>query len=224
VSGSDCEYRYQLTQKGHKTIAVDVIVRDGLLCMDSPQDSLPRWVDLEFAKCPGCPLTNEQYCPAAMALNYTVMQFVDSVSHDQAELSVTTPERSYQSECTMQSALGSLMGLVLPFSGCPHTAFFKPMARMHLPLASENETVFRACATFFLSHYFKGDSKPVSLEGLNQVYEQLHEVNQGLANRVRKAGEGDSAVNAIVLLDCFTRSVPYFVKKSLVNIESWFNT
>jgi hypothetical protein len=39
-------------------------------------------------------------------------------------------------------------------SGCRYTAYFKPMARFHLPFANEEETAYRAISMYLLSQRF----------------------------------------------------------------------
>jgi hypothetical protein len=117
------------------------------------------------------------------------------------------------------------MGLVMATSGCPHTAFFKPMARFHLPLASEEETVYRATSMYLLAQYFlkkEGQNADLELKGLREIYHNMHTVNTAIAERLRGASETDSTVNAIVLLDMYALTLPYVIDESLEEIRHLF--
>jgi hypothetical protein len=135
---------------------------------------------------------------------------------------VTSRERIIRQETTAQKALSSLFGLTIATSACPRTAFFKPMARFHLPLASEEETIFRATATYLLCQYFvnnDGGRADLDLKGLEEIYSDMQEVNLAMAYRLRTATGGESSINAIVLLDMYAKAMPYFLRKSLQELR-----
>jgi hypothetical protein len=117
------------------------------------------------------------------------------------------------------------MGLLIAASHCPHTNFFKPMARFHLPLASEDETIYRATANFMLAQYFCKDSNPnpdFSLEGLNTIYHNMQLVNRAMAARLRATAQTDSSINAIILLDMYAKSMPHVIRSELEEIRPLF--
>lgn len=188
----------------------------------------PDWTRLDQNRCPNCPLKPEQttYCPAALALVPLVARFEHLLSHDRVFLEVTTAERTISGQTTIQRAVSSLMGLLLAASNCPHTAFFKPMARFHLPLASEEETIYRATSTYMLTQYFqklRGREPDFSLEELNRIYQNIHEVNRTMAQRLRQASTTDSSINAIILLDMYAKAMPYAIKQALDEISYLFD-
>jgi hypothetical protein len=99
------------------------------------------------------------------------------------------------------------------------------MARFHLPLATVEETVYRATSTYLLAQYFlrkRGQDVDFEFEGLNKIYHDIQVVNTTIAKRLRTASETDSAVNALVLLDMFAKSLPHAVEKSLEEIRHLF--
>ena len=113
------------------------------------------------------------------------------------------------------------MGLVIGTCGCPHTLFFRSMARFHLPFASETETLYRAASTYLLLQYFQLKQKlkfDEHLEGLNIIYDNMHTVNSAVAERLRSATETDSSVTALVILDLYTFFVPIGIETSLEEI------
>lgn len=188
----------------------------------------PDWTALENHRCPNCPLDPEtnSRCPAALALVPLVAEFDSLLSHDHVRLEVETAERIISRETTIQRAVSSLMGLLMAASGCPRTTFFRPMARFHLPLASEEETIYRAAATYLLTQYFQrhrpGFSPDFALEGLNEIYRHIQQVNRAMAQRLRGASRSDSSVNAIILLDMYAKAMPYAIKQALDELAAFF--
>lgn len=191
-------------------------------------DTLPSWTNLDFHQCPNCPFTieNLSYCPVAVSLADVVERFDGILSYDQVHLEVTMKERFVSQETTAQKGISSLMGLLMATSGCPHTAFFKPMARFHLPLASEEETIYRATSTYLLAQYFlknEGKYADFKFQGLAEIYRNMQIVNSGIARRLRAWTESDSSLNAIVLLDLYARALPLVIEDSLQEIRYLFS-
>ena len=188
---------------------------------------LPSWTDLDFHQCPNCPLTiqTHPHCPLAVNLVNVVKRFGPVLSYDQVHVSVITKERSVSQGTTVQIAISSLMGLVIATSGCPHTAFFKPMARFHLPLATGEETMYRVTSMYLLAQYFLkkvGENTDLELDGLTKIYNNIHVINTAIAKRLRAATEKDSTVNAIVMLDMYAIALPRVIEESLEEIRYLF--
>jgi hypothetical protein len=119
-----------------------------------------------------------------------------------------------------------MMGLINAASGCPKLAFFKPMARFHLPLASQDETIYRAVSTYLLAQYFvrkAGGAADLDLHGLQQIYTDIQSINVSMARRLREASKTDSAVNALVILDMYAQIVPELIENSLVKLRPIFS-
>ena len=128
-------------------------------------------------------------------------------------------------DTSAQRVLSSLLGLILALSDCPVTAFLKPMARFHLPFASEEETLFRSVSAYLLRQYFqrlRGAPVDLDLSGLAARYRALEVVNQSLAERLRAASSRDATINAITLLDIFTKVLPVSIDRSLAQLEHLF--
>jgi hypothetical protein len=190
-------------------------------------DVLPNWARLDFQQCHHCPLTvaESPYCPLAANIVGIVEGFGSLVSYDPIHVDVVTEERSISQDTTAQQAISSLMGLVIATCGCPHTAFLKPMARFHLPLASEAETIYRATSMYMLAQYYikqHGGEPDFDLKGLTELYKNVQEVNLAIADRLRVAVETDSSVNAIILLDMYAKVMPFAVKESLEELKHLF--
>ena len=189
---------------------------------------IPQWAMLDFNKCPSCPLdaASSPYCPLALALVSLNSGFSHLASYEKAHVAVITAERITMKDTTVQQAVSSLMGLISPCSGCPHTRFFKPMARFHQPFATGLETIYRAASMYMLAQYFlktEGKETDYGLTGLNDIYRNLHEVNTHCAMRLRHGASNDSTVNAVVLLDLLAKSMPYAIDGSLEELGHLFH-
>lgn len=187
----------------------------------------PAWTALSFHQCAHCPYdeARQPVCPAAANLIPLLQRLDHLVSYEQMTIEVVTAERCVSQKTTAQRAIGSLMGLLIAASHCPHTHFFKPMARFHLPLASEDETIYRATANFMLAQYFcRGDKSgpDFTLEGLNAIYNNMQVVNQAMAARLRATAQTDSSVNAIILLDMYAKTMPYVIRRNLEELRLLF--
>ncbi len=187
---------------------------------------LPDWTKIEFNQCENCAYDKRKpYCPIAVNLVDLVKKFGKLTSYDRIFVEVITDERSFYKETSAQRGISSLMGLLIATSKCPFTDFFKPMARFHLPFATEEETIWRAISTYLTSQYFLGQDGgkiDLGLKGLSQIYENIQKMNIALARRLRGACERDSTVNAIIVLDVFAKSLPPVIKKSLDKIQPVF--
>ena len=197
--------------------------------INDPDINLPDWTKLEFHKCSHCPLNSDvtPRCPVAVNLMNVIERFEDVNSYDQIYLEVVTDERKVSQRTTAQQGISSLLGLLFASSGCPHTNFLKPMARFHLPLATEEETIYRATGMYLLAKYIlRSEGKIANLElaGLQKIYDNLHTLNTSIADRVRSATEADSSANAVVLLDMLAHLVPIAIDDRLEEIQHLFES
>jgi hypothetical protein len=200
---------------------------EDLSLIHNPGRNFPPWTYLDFHQCPNCTLTMQIHplCPVAASLVDIVEVFESLVSYDRVQVEVRSADKSTFVETSVQQGVGSLMGLIVAASGCPHTAFFRPMARFHAPFADEEETIYRAASMYLLAQYFvKKDGKKadLDLEGLSRIYRQVQVVNEALVQRLRGASETDSALNALILLDLFAKALPDLVDESLKEIRYLF--
>ena len=111
------------------------------------------------------------------------------------------------------------MGLIIPASGCPHTAVLRPLARYHLPNANRNETMVRVLSTFLLASKMAQPVPEKPWETLLKIYKNLHIMNEFLVRRLRAACEKDSTLNALIILDAFTFFVPMELEDSLSDMR-----
>lgn len=221
------EIRYKFKFNGqHETIDIQLDA-DNLERVNKPAGDLPAWAQLNFYQCPHCPLniSTHPFCPVAESLVDIVARFDKVLSYDEVDLEIITSERKVFQHTTAQRAIGSLLGILFPASGCPHIAFFKPMVRFHLPMATREETIFRATGMYLLAQYYlekQGRKVDFDFAGLTQIYEDLNILNIHMANRLRGATQTDSSINAIILLDVFTHALPFVIEDQLEEIRNLF--
>lgn len=193
--------------------------------LNSPPEILPDWTELNRNQCPNCPLdsTEHKSCPAAVNVASVVDNFGEIISHKSVHVRVDTRKRTVTSNSTVQRALSSLLGLLIATSDCPRTRFFRPMAYFHLPVASQEETVFRAISTYFLAKYFKGEKTEIfNLDSLCEIYANMQLVNEHLVKRLQSCTKGDATKNAVVLLHLLSCVLPLSLEESLDNLRPLF--
>ncbi len=198
-----------------------------LSLLRTEEPSRPAWTRLDAVGCPGCPLARQgsSHCPVAVSLVELVEKFGDHVSHEKVALTVTTAQRTYQANATLQAALSSLTGIYMVTSGCPVMDKLRPMVRFHLPLAELTETTYRAASMFLLAQLMRarrGLSADWSLKGLEDLYKAVHEVNVHIARAIRTASTLDANANALVRLDLFTEGGAFSIDDALKELESLF--
>jgi len=215
-------YRIRLSKRVVETFTFVLDPHTGDLLAE-PLPAPPRWTELDYQQCPHCPLKKEQHphCPLALQLCNIIDRLHDTTSFDEVDLEVITPERTITQRVELQRVIGSMVGLVSPTSGCPKTAYMKPMARFHLPLSTEEETLFRVSGMYLLAQHLLGN--PMNLAGLHDIYEELHVVNKFIASRLKHATESDSSKNAIALLDMYSNLVPMMIEEQLPELRQLFS-
>jgi len=201
--------------------------RGSLLYLPEKRVNPPLWSLLNHKKCANCPLSERThiYCPVALNFADIAEQFKDIVSHEDVIVTVTTDERMYAKETTIQQGLSPLIGIIMTTSGCPVMEHLKPMVRFHLPFASLDETIFRMVSMHLLVQYYRnqdGQSTEWKLDGLTRVYAEVSIVNRDFANRLRDAAKKDANINALVNLDCFAAMVPLVAEDTLRELRPYF--
>jgi len=144
---------------------------------------------------------------------------------DPRTLEVITSQRRVTQHTTAQRALGSLIGLLFATSGCPHTDYFKPMARFHLPLASMEDTMFRVTSMYLMAQYFRhkeGRKSDFEFSGLKNIFANMHLLNIMIAERIRNATQTDSSLNAVIQLDTFLGMMPFVSEEQMAELRHLF--
>jgi hypothetical protein len=219
--------RYDFTLPDGQTLGFELEFDERFALVQKPREAWPEWTRLDFNKCESCPLRADAAprCPLATSLVDIVEATSALVSHATVEVAVTAGDRKTVASAKAMDALRSLMGMLIPASGCPRTAFFRPMARFHVPLSDREETLYRATSMFLLAQHIRRsrglEARP-GLGGLAEIYGDLNVVNRHLAERLRAACEKDSALNAVVLLDVFAQLLPMQLDEPLEELIPLF--
>jgi hypothetical protein len=166
--------------------------------------ALPVWTELSTHRCEGCALGDgETHCPAAADLVPVVEALRDLRSIERTDVTVTIAGREVRRETDLQELVRSVVGVLLASSACPTLRTMKPLADLHQPFATFEETLFRAVALHLVRAWFdRADGKEADfdLDGLRAHYESMGRINQGLARRIRSLGDGDAGVNGLIQL------------------------
>ena len=217
-------YRFDLPDGSQKSLDFTFGASDFRLA-NAPPAEPPFWTDLKFNQCANCPLSAAEHphCPAALQMASAIEPLKALVSFDTVGVTVTQAERTIYAETTAQQAMSSVLGLIMATAGCPWTDRFRPMARFHLPFASEAETLYRSVSMFLLARELAGTSGTRGFAALENLYENLHVVNRDMSRRLGAATRTDPAQNAMALLDAYTTLLPAALESSLQELKPLFD-
>jgi hypothetical protein len=217
-------YRFDLPDGSQKSLDFTFDPRDFRISNEPPAPP-PFWTELKFNQCANCPLTaaDHPHCPAALQMAWAIEPLKALVSFDTVGVTVIQPERTIHAETSVQQAMSSVLGLIMATSGCPWTDRLRPMARFHLPFASEIETVYRSVCMFLLARELTGAGSTGSFAELEELYENLHVVNRDMSRRLGAATRTDPARNAMALLDAYTTLLPAALECSLEELKPLFD-
>jgi hypothetical protein len=217
-------YRFDLPDGSQKFLEFTFDAVDFRLANAAPA-APPFWTDLKFNQCANCPLNAAEHphCPAALQMTSAIEPLKALVSFDMVGVTVTQAERTIYAETSAQQAMSSVLGLIMATAGCPWTDRFRPMARFHLPFASEAETVYRSVSMYLLARELAGTAQPHGFAALEGLYENLHVVNRDMSRRLGAATRTDPARNAMALLDAYTALLPAALESSLEELKPLFD-
>ena len=227
MNSVDIIYRVKLSQDRLETFNFRLDEETFDLIGDKVPDP-PKWTELEYSQCAHCPLSTEEHthCPLALQMHSIVDRFHDTRSIDEVIVEVVTDERRVRQKTGLQRVVASMLDLIYPICGCPKTAFMKPLARFHLPLCSEEETIFRVTGMYLLAQYFLSRSASgqgrIEFDGLTDIYNELHTLNTAVARRLQSATSSDSTKNAITLMDMYSTLVPLLLEDELIEMRGFF--
>jgi hypothetical protein len=222
------EYRFDLPNGSRKHLELKFDAADFRLINEVTAEP-PFWTELKFNQCGNCPLNSKQspQCPAALQMVPAVDALKELVSFDTVGVTVIQAERTIHTETSAQQAMSSVLGLIMATAGCPWTDHLRPMARFHLPFASEAETVYRSVCMFLLARHLAGedgatDTPAAGFAGLQKLYDNIHVVNRDMSRRLGAATRTDPARNAMALLDSYTTLLPAALDGSFEDLKPLF--
>jgi Domain of unknown function (DUF6901) len=222
------EYVFQLNSGDKKRFVVRLRKPTLTLVRSTATSLLPAWTRLAHHQCPNCPLKPDRHphCPIAANLVEVIESFKDSMSTEPSDITVRTDLREFHKRAPLPAGVSSLMGLFMVASGCPIMDRLRPMAHVHLPFATLEETMYRAASMYLLAQYFvqnQGGKADWRLERLLDIYRQVNDVNRSFSRRLLSINPQDASLNALVNLDCFATVTAFsIVRDSLKDIQTLF--
>lgn len=221
-------YRFDLPDGSQKTLDFSFDPSTFRLANPPPAQP-PFWAELKFNRCANCPLNERDHahCPAALQMASALEPLKALVSFDTVGVTVLQSERTVYAETSAQQAMSSVLGLIMATAGCPWTDHLRPMARFHVPFATEAETVYRSVSMYLLAREMLAAQSPgegrAGFTALKELYANLHVVNRDMSRRLGAATNTDPARNAMALLDSYTTLLPAALDGSLEELEPLFD-
>lgn len=187
---------------------------------------LPEWTRLGFKKCSNCILCEDQnpYCPTAVDIKNVVAEFAEISSINETSVVVRMNDRTIRKECDAQTALNSLLGLLMATSACPILSRLNSLARFHLPFATFNETLYRTVGDYLIKQYLvmnDGGKPDFELVGLQALYQELAELNRCFHERLKEVAKLDSSINVIANLSSLSMIVQFSIHDRLKAIKGF---
>ncbi len=215
------KYRFMLPQEV-KEFAV-YLRKSDLSIINQPGEELEiEWAQLNNFACPNCPLdkTAHKYCPVAQNLYRVIKEFGSFNSYEIVDVEVETVSRKFQKQTALQSGISSLIGILMPSSGCPIMGKLKPMLYTHLPFASLDETQTRVFSLYLLSQYIrfkKGFEPDWEMTNLIDIYDQISILNKNVSRQIVHLEEKDAGINGLIILNNFAEYVTFTINEKLVD-------
>ena len=186
---------------------------------------LPDWTRLDHKQCPNCPLSIEEttYCPAALDVVDIISTFKHYKSFQQVKVRVIGREREYFKKCDLQTAVNSLLGLVMANSECPYLSMFKVMSKYHLPFSSIEESTQRTLSFYLFEQFViatKNGQPDWSLQALLERYEALKVVNTYFVKRINDYEDhNDAHINSVVRFFTLSSLIEVSMDKILNEVD-----
>jgi hypothetical protein len=221
------EYEFKLRDGQVKKFTVR-LQKPSLQFVSENTSTVRQWTKLTHHQCSNCPLTPESHphCPIAANLVDVIESFKDSLSIEEADITIRSESREYHKRSTVQYGIGSMMGLYMVTSGCPIMDKLRPMVYTHLPFSTLEETLFRAISMYLLAQYFRQQDGKIpdwKLDDFTKIYEDIATVNQSFTKRLLSINPRDASLNALVGLDCFASIAAFStVEDNLKEFETLF--
>lgn len=180
------------------------------------------WTKHKNFCCPNClhNLSDDDYCPVAANLESILHFFSSFPSYEKIKVEVVTKERTYSATTSLQSGVSSIIGLIMPSSGCSILAKLKPMVKFHLPFSSLEETAYRAFSMYLLAQYFrlsKNLRPDWQLNDLSNTYEEIKIVNQYICEKIANLESQDTTINSIIVLNNFAEFISSLIDEDSIS-------
>lgn len=229
---TDCKpfrviYEFNFAGGAKKTFSMDFTHETHEIIVRGNYKDIPEWANLEYRKCPKCPLDPEMvtFCPVAFNISRLMHSFGPMVSTEKCFVRCVTYQRSYSKMTDVMSGLTSALSLVTLSSPCPYLLPLRSLARFHMPFFTPEESLVRTISFYLLSQYFtkkKGGSPDWELEKLNKIFGFLKMVQEGMMSRTKDVFEGDACVNALHSFHVMIEFISFEIESAVECLESYF--
>ena len=218
-------YKFKFNDKPEKEFVVNIEPKTVGLIRSSdvpPAD----WTRLQRFACRDCPIADSEFefCPIAVNLMDIIEFFSEIRSYEKVLIEVTTSNRTYSKDTSVQQGVSSIIGIVMVTSGCPVMSKLKPMARFHLPFADLEETQVRIFSMYLLAQYLrmrKGGQADWKMDELGELYSRIEDINVNIAKKIANLEKEDASINAVVVLNNFAQGVSLNIDDNLEMIEPY---
>lgn len=179
---------------------------DTLALQQTPPESYPFWTELEYKKCPNCPLdpARHPHCPVAVNVIDVIEFFRNRYSYEAVEVVVETANRTYSKKTVLQEGVSSFLGVFMVASGCPVLNKLRPMLATHLPFMTSDESTYRTISMYLMAQYFlhrEGRRADWDLTNLLGFLREIHETNAAFCRRLQSLRVRDASLNALTILN-----------------------
>lgn len=223
-------FRYHFTFSDGRTVSLEANLDPQTLEYIPPDGrEVPAWAQFDYLPCAQCVEKSREsiFCPIAANVRDVIEAFQDVYSFENVDVVVETQDRLYtKKQFPIQQALSSFLGIIMVSSGCEDLDKLRPMVKFHLPFATFEETIYRAASMYLLAQYFRGKhgmDPDWDIQELVDIYQRISSINANLCKRLQNATEKDAGLNAVVILDTFTKMVPFSIEDALGDIEHLFS-
>ncbi len=223
-------YRYTFSFKDNETVEFLVeLAHDSLEMLAPERTDYPAWTELEYKKCPGCPLDEATHpqCPIARNLVDVVDFLKKRYSYEEVEVVAEFHERRHVKRTSLQHAASSLIGIFTVTSGCPILNKLRPMVDTHLPFMTPDESTYRTISMYLLAQYFRhkqGKTADWELADLVHFLAKARETNTAFLRRLQSIGVRDASLNALSNLNAMGEITSLSIEsRDLKRIERIFN-
>jgi hypothetical protein len=184
-----------------------------------PVANPPMWTQLEYNKCPNCPLDSYKnpHCPIALNIVGVVDYFKDLVSYEKTYLTIECGQRTFIGKVSLQEAIKSLVGIYMITSGCPIMDHLRPMMQNFVPFPTMEESVYRLISMYALSQLLRfrsGKRADWDLTKLLSICNDVQVINRSFFKRLRALKLKDASLNALVALDSVAAYTASFLEEN----------
>jgi hypothetical protein len=211
------KYKFSFAQGAPREFLITLNPRNLKLIAARPENP-PSWTQLEYNKCPNCPLDPMKHpqCPIALSIIDVVEFFKDLVSYEKTYISIESGSRTFIGTVPLQEAIKSLVGVFMITSGCPILDQLRPMMRTALPFPNMEESVYRLLSMYLFAQYFlmrDGKKPDWELKSLLQLCNDVQVVNRSFFKRLRTLKVKDASLNALVAIDSVAAYTASFLEE-----------